>query len=70
MPPAEPHPIPSQHARDLVRGAFDLHVHIDPDIIPRRITDLGLARRFAQVGLEGFVLKSHYVPTTERARES
>jgi Family of unknown function (DUF6282) len=58
---------PSEHARDLVRGAFDIHVHIDPDIIPRRITDLGLAKRFSEVGLEGFVLKSHYVPTTERA---
>jgi hypothetical protein len=63
----ETHPQPSQRARDLVRGAYDIHVHIDPDIIPRRITDLGLAKRFSEVGLEGFVLKSHYVPTTERA---
>ncbi len=33
----------------------------------RRIDDVGLARRFAEVGLAGFVLKSHYVPTAERA---
>jgi hypothetical protein len=32
-----------------------------------RIDDLSLARRFAEVGLGGFVLKSHYVPTAERA---
>jgi Family of unknown function (DUF6282) len=63
----ESHPQPSQRARDLVRGAYDIHVHIDPDIIPRRITDLALAKRFNEVELEGFVLKSHYVPTTERA---
>jgi hypothetical protein len=33
----------------------------------RRIDDVDLARRFKQVGLAGFVLKSHYVPTAERA---
>ena len=33
----------------------------------RRIDDLGLARRFAELGLAGFVLKSHYAPTAERA---
>jgi hypothetical protein len=58
---------PSGDARELVRGAFDLHVHIAPDIIERRIDDVALARRFAELGLAGFVLKSHYVPTAERA---
>lgn len=33
----------------------------------RRIDDLSLARRCADEGLAGFVLKSHYVPTAERA---
>jgi hypothetical protein len=58
---------PSARARELVRGAYDLHVHVEPDLAERRIDDLGLARRFAELGLAGFVLKSHYVPTTERA---
>jgi Family of unknown function (DUF6282) len=58
---------PSEAARDLVRGAFDLHVHIFPDVVERRIDDIGLARRFAEVGLKGFVLKSHYTSTAERA---
>ena len=58
---------PSDAARDLVRGAFDLHVHISPDVVERRIDDIGLARRFAEVGLAGFVLKSHYNSTAERA---
>ena len=52
---------------ELVRGAYDLHVHVEPDLAKRRIDDLGLARRFAELGLAGFVLKSHYVPTAERA---
>jgi len=62
-----PQPEPSARARALVRGAYDLHVHIEPDVIRRRISDLGLARRYAELGLRGFVLKSHYVPTAERA---
>jgi hypothetical protein len=61
------HPQPSERARALVRGAYDLHIHVDPDVIPRRITDLDLARRYRELGLAGFVLKSHYVPTAERA---
>ena len=58
---------PSDAARDLVRGAYDLHVHIWPDVVERRIDDVGLARRFAELGLAGFVLKSHYNSTAERA---
>ncbi len=58
---------PSGRARELVRGAYDLHVHVEPDLAERRIDDLGLARRFAELGLAGFVLKSHYAPTAERA---
>jgi hypothetical protein len=33
----------------------------------RRIEDVELARRFAEVGLAGFALKSHYTSTAERA---
>jgi Family of unknown function (DUF6282) len=58
---------PSDRARELVRGGYDLHVHISPDVVERRIDDVGLARRFQEVGLEGFVLKSHYLSTAERA---
>ena len=63
MPDTEPSP----RARELVRGAYDLHVHVEPDLAKRRIDDLGLAHRFAELGLAGFVLKSHYAPTAERA---
>ncbi len=61
------HEQPSERARQLVRGGYDLHVHVNPDVIHRRITDVQLARRFRELGLAGFVLKSHYVPTAERA---
>ena len=61
------HPVPSARARALVAGAYDTHVHVAPDVMERRIDDLDLAQRFAEVGLAGFVLKSHYVSTAERA---
>jgi stage V sporulation protein SpoVS len=59
---------PSERARTLVRGAYDLHVHVAPDVPPRRIDDVTLARRFAEAGLAGFALKSHYTSTAERAQ--
>ncbi|MPZ29030.1 MAG: cytosolic protein [Micromonosporaceae bacterium] len=61
------HPHPSARAREIVAGGYDTHVHVAPDVVPRLIDDLSLARRFRDVGLAGFVLKSHYVPTAERA---
>jgi Family of unknown function (DUF6282) len=59
---------PSDRARALVQGAYDLHVHVAPDVPPRRIDDRALARRFSELGLAGFALKSHYTSTAERAQ--
>lgn len=61
------HPKPSGHARDLVQGAYDVHIHVAPDVMKRRIDDVTLAERFEAVGMAGFVLKSHYASTAERA---
>ena len=57
---------PSDRAWETIQGAIDVHVHAGPDVIPRRIEDVDLVREFAEHGLRGFVLKSHYVPTAER----
>ncbi|HEX3804273.1 MAG TPA: DUF6282 family protein [Solirubrobacteraceae bacterium] len=62
------HPTPSERARGLVRGGYDMHVHIDPDFVPRIIDDVGLARRCLELGVAGFQMKSHYTSTAERAR--
>jgi hypothetical protein len=51
-----------------IQGAYDLQVHVAPDVIERRIDDVGLAEEFLTHGLKGFVLKSHYIPTAERAK--
>jgi hypothetical protein len=62
------HPTPSERARELVRGGYDPHIHISPDVVERRISDVQLAQRFKELGLAGFGLKSHYTSTAERAR--
>ena len=59
---------PSARGRELVRGAYDMHVHIAPDTVERIIDDVSLARRCQELGLAGFQLKSHYTSTAERAR--
>ena len=58
---------PSDRARELLRGAYDTHMHISPDVVERKIDDISLARKFADLGMAGFVLKSHYGSTAERA---
>jgi len=65
--PEDAIPPVSERARRLLEGAFDTHVHISPDVVPRRIDDLTLAERFARHGMAGFLLKSHYTSTAERA---
>src|ERR1700747_3500464 len=58
----------SDAGAECLQGAYDLQVHVAPDVIERRIDDLNLAKEFLARGLRGFVLKSHYFPTAERAK--
>jgi hypothetical protein len=58
---------PSERARELLQGAFDTHIHVAPDVVARKIDDISLARRLEELGMAGFVLKSHYGSTAERA---
>jgi hypothetical protein len=58
---------PSSRARELLRGAYDTHVHVAPDVVERKIDDISLARRLQELGMAGVILKSHYGSTAERA---
>ena len=49
-------------ARDL-RGAIDIHVHADPDNVPRSLDGLEAARFAKEKGMRAIVLKSHFDPT-------
>jgi Family of unknown function (DUF6282) len=55
-------------ASDLVRGAVDLYTHANPDLLPRRTDDLGLARESAEAGVAAVVHRHHYSSTADRAR--
>lgn len=57
----------SSGARELLRGAYDTHIHVAPDVVPRIVDDVTLAHRFLDLGMDGFTLKSHYTSTAERA---
>lgn len=50
-----------------LRGCCDLHVHTGPDVIPRKLNDLEMARQASAVGLGGFAIKSHVGSTAGRA---
>jgi len=53
--------------KDCLNGAIDLHVHTLPDVMPRIIDDIKMAKIVKDMGMGGFVIKSHYLPTAERA---
>lgn len=52
---------------DLLKNAYDLHIHCGPDIIPRSVTALDMAERAIKRGMRGFAIKSHYAPTCLQA---
>ncbi len=55
-------PAAANVARDL-RGAIDIHVHSDPDKVPRSLDGLEAARFAREHGMRAIVLKSHFDPT-------
>jgi hypothetical protein len=58
----------SDAAWKALEGAYDLQIHVGPDVIARRIDDIDCAKEFLARGMKGFVLKSHYIQTGERAQ--
>ena len=51
----------------LLRGVIDIHIHTTPDVRKRRLSDLELAAEARRVGARAIVIKSHVVPTMDRA---
>jgi uncharacterized protein DUF6282 len=47
----------------VLRGAIDIHVHSDPDNVPRSVDGLDAAKLARAAGMRGIVLKNHYDPT-------
>ena len=47
----------------LLRGTIDIHVHSDPDNVPRSVDGIEAAKLALTKGMRGIVLKNHYDPT-------
>ena len=52
----------------LLKGAFDLHVHSSPDVMRRSIDDIDLAKKMLDVGMGGFIIKTHHSTSYGRAK--
>jgi hypothetical protein len=53
-------------ADELLRGAWDLHVHAGPDVNPRKQDLVEVARAAEAAGMAGVALKDHTSPTAGR----
>ena len=58
--------LPARGQTDL-SGVIDIHVHADPDSVPRSIDVIDLAKLAKQHGMRGLVLKNHYESTAALA---
>lgn len=54
------------HAQSL-QGVIDIHIHSDPDSMPRSIDGLDAAKLAKQHGMRAIVLKNHFEPTASLA---
>lgn len=54
--------------RELMRGAYDLHMHPLPDVAPRSLTDFEAMEEADRYDMAGILIKNHLDPTAARAR--
>ena len=54
--------------KELLCGAYDLHVHTSPDHDQRSLNDWELLTEAEALGMAGVLIKNHYEPTTGRAK--
>lgn len=54
-------------AQELLRNAYDLHIHSAPSHFSRSADDREIMRQAVEAGMKGIGIKSHYEPTGARA---
>lgn len=52
--------------RRLLEGAYDIHVHAAPDVVPRAMDIIQLAKAAGEQKMAGIVIKDHTTATTGR----
>lgn len=55
------------HARELMKGAYELHVHCAPSHMSRKQDDWEYARMLDEYGMAGSITKKHFGGTADRA---
>lgn len=71
---ADPLPVPTAADRAFLKGAIDIHAHLDPDSFgphsgqaARSLDVIDLAKRAKAEGMRGFNIKQHYDQTAQLA---
>ena len=54
-------------SRQLLEGAYDIHVHASPDVIPRALDLAQLCAEAENAGMAGMLIKDHCTSTVGRA---
>jgi hypothetical protein len=54
---------PTSATCQTLKGAVDIHVHCDPDVVPRSLDAIAVAREARDQGMRAVVFKNHYEPT-------
>lgn len=54
--------------REVLSGAYDMHIHTSPDVVKRKCSDIELAKRLIAAGMKGCCIKNHYFETATRAK--
>lgn len=53
--------------KSFTEGIIDMHIHSAPDIRQRKLDDLEIMEAAVERGIRAVVIKSHHVPTVDRA---
>ncbi len=57
-----------KQAKEMLRGAIDFHIHSGPDIYPRLLSDIEVARQAKRAGMAAVLIKSHVTISADRAQ--
>ena len=57
-----------KQVKELLKGAIDFHIHTGPDIYPRLLNDIEVARQAKRAGMRAILIKSHVTITSDRAQ--
>lgn len=52
---------------EMMKGAYDLHMHPSPDVVDRSLNDYKAMQMADQYGMAGILIKNHLDPTPARA---